>query len=189
MNNSLINVNDIKNGMTIIYDGKLCVIISFLHVKPGKGAAVMKVKMRNLKTGTITEETINSDKKLEKAHVDKKTMSYLYNSGTGYVFMDNETYEQTEISEDKLTDEKKFLKENMEVQIAFYQGEIIGVTLPEKVEYEVVDTTDAVKGNTTNNAQKDATLENGLVVKVPLFITNGEKIIVSTLDGKYSSRA
>ncbi len=116
-------------------------------------------------------------------------MSYLYNSGTGYVFMDNETYEQTEITEDKLVEEKKFLKENMEVQIDFYQGEIIGVTLPEKVEYVVAETTEAVKGNTTNNAQKDATLENGYVVKVPLFINQGEKIIVSTLDGKYSSRA
>ncbi len=189
MNNSLINVNDIKNGMTIIYDGKLCVVQSFLHVKPGKGAAVMKVKMRNLKTGTITEETINSDKKLEKAHVEKKKMAYLYNSGTGYVFMDNETYEQIEITEDKLEYEKKFLLENMEVQIAFYQGEIIGITLPEKVEYTVAETTEAVKGNTTNNAQKDATLENGLVVKVPLFITEGERIIVSTEDGKYSSRA
>lgn len=187
--NGLININDIKNGMTIIYDGKLFLVQSFLHVKPGKGAAFMKVKMRNLKTGAIIEETINSSVKVEKAHVEKKKMAYLYNSGAGYVFMDNETYEQIEITEDKLEEEKKFLKENMEVQIAFYQGEIIGVTLPEKVEYVVTDTTDTVKGNTTNNAQKDATLENGLVVKVPLFITQGETIIVSTLDGKYSSRA
>ena len=127
--------------------------------------------------------------KVEKAHVEKKKMSYLYNSGTGYVFMDNETYEQSEITEDKLVEEVKFLKENMEVQIAFYQGEIIGVTLPEKVEYVVAETTEAVKGNTTNNAQKDATLENGYVVKVPLFINQGETIIVSTLDGKYCSRA
>lgn len=187
--NSLININDIKNGMTIIYDGKLCVVQEFQHVKPGKGAAFMKVKLRNLRTGATVEETINSSIKVEKAHVSKKKMSYLYNSGTGYVFMDNETYEQTEITEDKLENEKKFLKENMEVQIDFYQGEIIGITLPEKVEYEVVETTEAVKGNTTNNAQKDATLETGYVVKVPLFISQGEKIIVSTLDGKYSSRA
>lgn len=187
--NGLININDIKNGMTIIYDGKLCLVQSFQHVKPGKGAAFMKVKMRNLKTGANIEETINSSVKVEKAHVSKKKMAYLYNSGTGYVFMDNETYEQIEITEDKLEEEKKFLKENMEVQIDFYQGEIIGVTLPEKVEYVVTDTTEAVKGNTTNNAQKDATLENGYVVKVPLFIQQGETIIVSTLDGKYSSRA
>jgi len=187
--NGLININDIKNGMTIIYDGKLYVVLSFQHVKPGKGAAFMKVKMRNLRTGANIEETINSSIKVEKAHVDKKKMTYLYNSGTGYVFMDNETYEQTEVTEDKLENEKKFLKENMEVQLDFYQGEIIGVTLPEKVEYVVAETTEAVKGNTTNNAQKDATLENGYVVKVPLFIQQGETIIVSTLDGKYSSRA
>lgn len=187
--NGLININDIKNGMTIIYDGKLYLVQSFLHVKPGKGAAFMKVKMRNLRTGTTIEETINSSIKVEKAHVDKKKMSYLYNSGTGYIFMDNETYEQIEITEDKLEEEKKYLLENMEVQIAFYQGEIIGITLPEKVEYTVAETTEAVKGNTTNNAQKDATMENGLIVKVPLFISEGEKIIVSTLDGKYSSRA
>jgi elongation factor P len=187
--NSLININDIKNGMTIIYDGKLFLVQSFQHVKPGKGAAFMKVKMRNLRTGATIEETINSSIKVEKAHVEKKKMSYLYNSGTGYVFMDNETYEQSEITEDKLVEEIKFLKENMEVQIAFYQGEIIGITLPEKVEYVVAETTEAVKGNTTNNAQKDATLENGYVVKVPLFINQGETIIVSTLDGKYCSRA
>lgn len=187
--NGLININDIKNGMTIIYDGKLYLVQSFLHVKPGKGAAFMKVKMRNLRTGATIEETINSSIKVEKAHVEKKKMSYLYNSGTGYIFMDNETYEQIEITEDKLEEEKKYLLENMEVQIAFYQGEIIGITLPEKVEYTVAETTEAVKGNTTNNAQKDATMENGLVVKVPLFISEGEKIIVSTLDGKYSSRA
>ena len=187
--NGLININDIKNGMTIIYDGKLYRVQSFQHVKPGKGAAFMKVKLHNLKTGANVEETINSSVKVEKAHVDKKKMTYLYNSGTGYVFMDSDTYEQIEVTEDKLEEEKKFLLENMEVQLDFYQGDIIGVTLPEKVEYTVVDTTDAVKGNTTNNAQKDATLENGYVVKVPLFIQQGEKIIVSTIDGKYSSRA
>ena len=100
--NGLININDIKNGMTIIYDGKLCLVQSFQHVKPGKGAAFMKVKMRNLKTGANVEETINSSVKVEKAHVDKKKMAYLYNSGTGYVFMDNESYEQIEITEDKI---------------------------------------------------------------------------------------
>ena len=187
--NSLININDIKNGMTIIYDGKLFLVQSFQHVKPGKGAAFMKVKLRNLRTGATIEETINSSIKVEKAHVEKKKMSYLYNSGTGYVFMDNETYEQSEITEDKLVEEKKFLKENMEVQIAFYQGEIIGVTLPEKVEYVVAETTEAVKGNTTNNALKDAEVETGMNVRVPLFIEEGETIIVSTSDGKYVSRA
>jgi elongation factor P len=149
----------------------------------------MKVKLHNLKTGANVEETINSSVKVEKAHVDKKKMTYLYNSGTGYVFMDNETYEQTEVPEEKLEEVKKFLKENLEVNIQFYDGEILGITLPEKIEYEVTDTTEAVKGNTTNNAQKDATLDNGLVIKVPLFIAQGEKVLVTTEDGKYSSRA
>ena len=130
--NELININDIKNGMTVFYNGNICQVQSFLHVKPGKGAAIMKVKMRNLKTGTITEESINSNVKIEKAHVDKKKMAYLYNSGSAYVFMDNETYEQIEITPDKLGDALKYLKENLEVQIDFYEGDIIGVTLPEK---------------------------------------------------------
>ncbi len=187
--NGLVNINDIKTGMTIIYDGKLYQVQSFLHVKPGKGAAFMKVKMRNLKTGAIIEETINSSVKVEKAMVEKKKMVYLYNSGSAYVFMDNETYEQIEITSDKLGEAEKYLKENLEVQIDFYDGDIIGVTLPEKIEYEIVETTDAVKGNTTTNATKDATLDNGLVIRVPLFINQGEKVLVTTEDGKYSSRA
>ena len=181
--------NELKPGNYFTLDGNIYVVLDTLHNKTAMAKMVIKLKTKNLRTGAIIEETINSSVKVEKAHVDKKKMVYLYNSGTGYVFMDNETYEQTEITEDKLADEKKFLKENMEVQIDFYQGEIIGVTLPEKVEYVVAETTEAVKGNTTNNAMKDATLENGYVVKVPLFIQQGETIIVSTLDGKYSSRA
>ena len=118
--NGLININDIKNGMTIIYDGKLYLVQSFQHVKPGKGAAFMKVKMRNLKTGANIEETINSSVKVEKAHVDKKKMTYIYNSGTGYVFMDSETYEQLEVPGEKIQEEEKLLKENLEVQLDFY---------------------------------------------------------------------
>ena len=183
------NINDIKNGMTVIMDGKLCQIQEFQHVKPGKGAAIVKVKLKNLKTGAITVESYNSTIKVEKAHIDKKPMTFLYKDGDNYVFMDSETYEQVSVPESRLEDEKKFLKENLEIKINFYQGEIIGLDLPEKIEFEVVDTTDAVKGNTTNNAQKDATVETGYVVKVPLFINQGEHIIISTVDGKYSGRA
>ena len=184
-----ININEIKNGMTIIIDGKLCLIEEFQHVKPGKGSAFMKMKLRNLRTGSLVEETYNTNIKIERARVEKSKMNYLYSQGDSYVFMNNETYEQLEIPESKLVDQIKFLKEGMDIDISTYEGEIIGITLPEKVEYVVAETTEAVKGNTTNNAQKDATLENGLVVKVPLFITEGERIIVSTEDGKYSSRA
>ncbi len=184
-----ININDIKNGMTVIIDGNLCLIQEFQHVKPGKGPAFVRIKLKNLKTGSIVEETFNTNIKIEKAHVDKVTMQYLYNTGSSYVFMNMSTYEQIEIPEEKLADEKKFLKENMELQIDFFDGEIIGITLPEKIEFEVIETTEATKGNTTNNAMKDATIETGYVVKVPLFINQGERIIISTKDGKYSSRA
>ncbi len=184
-----ININDIKNGMTVIIDGNLCLIQEFQHVKPGKGPAFVRIKLKNLRTGSTVEQTFNTNIKIERAHVDKKMMQYLYNNGSNYVFMDTNTYEQIEIPENILEDEKKFLKENLEIQINFYNGEIIGIELPEKIEFEVIETTDATKGNTTNNAMKDATIETGYTIKVPLFISQGEKIIVSTKDGKYSSRA
>ena len=184
-----ININDIKNGMTIIMDGNLSQIIEFQHVKPGKGPAFVRIKLKNLRTGAIVEDTYNTNLKVEKAHIDKMPMQYLYQDGNKYVFMNSQTYDQIEIPEEKLAEEKKFLKEGMEITIDFYEGEIIGITLPEKIEFEVIETEPAVKGNTTNNAMKDATIETGFVVKVPLFINQGEKIIISTKDGKYSSRA
>lgn len=184
-----ININDIKNGMTIIMDGNLSQIIEFQHVKPGKGPAFVRIKLKNLRTGAIVEDTYNTNLKVEKAHIDKMPMQYLYQDGNKYVFMNSQTYDQIEIPEEKLEDEKKFLKEGMEITIDFYEGEIIGITLPEKIEFEVIETEPAVKGNTTNNAMKDATIETGYTVKVPLFINQGEKIIISTKDGKYSSRA
>ncbi len=184
-----ININDIKNGMTIIMDGNLSQIVEFQHVKPGKGPAFVRIKLKNLRTGAIVEDTYNTNLKVEKAHIDKMPMQYLYQDGNKYVFMNSQTYDQIEIPEEKLENEKKFLKEGMEITIDFYEGEIIGITLPEKIEFEVIETEPAVKGNTTNNAMKDATIETGFVVKVPLFINQGEKIIISTKDGKYSSRA
>lgn len=184
-----ININDIKNGMTIIIDGKLCLIEEFQHVKPGKGSAFMKMKLRNLRTGSLVEETYNTNIKIEKARVDRLPMQYLYSMGDSYVFMNTETYEQLEIPAEKLKDQIKFLKEGLDISITMYEGEILGINLPEKVEYEIIETSEAVKGNTTNNAQKDAKIETGYVVKVPLFINQGEKIIVSTADGKYAGRA
>ncbi len=184
-----ININDIKNGMTIIIDGKLCLIEEFQHVKPGKGSAFMKMKLRNLRTGALVEETYNTNIKIERARVERIPMQYLYSMGESYVFMNNETYDQMEIPAEKLENQIKFLKEGLEITVTMYEGEIIGITLPEKVEYEVTETTEAVKGNTTNNAQKDATIETGYTIKVPLFISQGEKIIISTSDGKYAGRA
>ena len=184
-----ININDIKNGMTIIINGNLCLIQDFQHVKPGKGPAFVRIKLKNLRTGSIVEETFNTNIKIEKAMVDKQPMQYLYNSGDSYVFMNTESYEQTELHKDLLTEEVKYLKEGLEITISTYKGEVIGVGLPEKIEYEIIDSVSAVRGNTSSSALKDATIETGYIVKVPLFINVGDRIIISTKDGKYNSRA
>ncbi len=184
-----ININDIKNGMTIIIDGNLCNIVEFQHVKPGKGPAFVRIKLKNLRTGSIVENTYNTNIKITRAHIDKVKAQYLYSQGNDYVFMNTSTYDQIEINKDVLGDSVHFIKEGMEIDIDSYEGEIIGISLPEKVEYEVIETEPAVKGNTATNATKDAKIETGYVVKVPLFINQGEKIIISTKDGKYSSRA
>jgi len=184
-----ININDIKNGMTVIIDGNLCLIQEFQHVKPGKGPAFVRIKLRNLRTGSTVEETFNTNIKIERARVEKSKMQYLYSMGDSYVFMNNEDYSQLEIPASKLSDEQKYLKEGLDIEVSTYEGEIIGIVLPEKIDYEVTETVDATKGNTTNNALKDATIETGYVVKVPMFISEGERIIISTKDGKYVSRA
>ena len=181
-----ININDIKNGMTIIMDGNLYTIVEFQHVK---GPAFVRIKRRNLRTGAVTEDTFNTNIKITKAHIEKVKAGYLYQMGDTYVFMNNSTYEQIELPASVLGDNVNFIKEGLEIDIDNYDGEIIGITLPEKVEYEVIETEPAVKGNTATNASKDAKIETGYVVKVPLFINEGEKIIISTKDGKYSGRA
>ena len=185
----MFNINDIKNGMTFLFEGNIYQVIEFLHVKPGKGAAFLKTKLRNLRTGATVEKTFNTSIKLEKAMIQKQTMSYLYNTGDTYYFMNMETYEQVELTKDQIGDDIKYLKENINVDLSFYNGELLGMILPEKIEYTVVHTEPAVKGNTTNNARKDAYMENGLMVRVPLFIEQGEKIIISTKNGEYDSRA
>ena len=184
-----ININDIKNGMTIIMDGNLYTIVEFQHVKPGKGPAFVRIKRKNLRTGYLTEDTFNTNIKITKARIEKVKASYLYSMGDDYVFMNGETYEQMEIPSSILGNNVNFIKEGLEIDIDYYEGEIIGITLPEKIEYEVVETEPAVKGNTATNASKDAKIETGYIVKVPLFINEGEKIIISTKDGKYSGRA
>ena len=185
----MFNVNDIKNGMTIKYEGNVYQVVEFQHVKPGKGSAFVKTKLKNLKTQSTLEITFNAGIKLEKANVQKKQLSYLYNDGNNYVFMDNNTYEQLEIPTSKLEDEAPLLKENMDVEVMSYEGEVIGVSLPEKVSYKVIKAESAVKGNTTSGAMKDVTIETGYTLKAPLFIEEGEEIIITTRDGKYSSRA
>ena len=184
-----ISINDIKNGMTIIIDGKLCMIEDFQHVKPGKGSAFMRIKLRNLRTGALVENTYNTNINVEKAHVNRMPMQFLYVDGNNYVFMNTETYDQLELSKDKIGDNANFLKEGLEVLIFFYEGEMLGMNLPDKIALKVVHTEPAVKGNTTSSAMKDATLETGKVIKVPLFIEEGEELLISSKDGKYVSRA
>ena len=184
----MVNVNDIKNGMTIEVDGNIYTILEFQHVKPGKGAAFVKMKLKNLRTGSIIEQTFNSSTKVGKAMIEKKTMQYLYNNGGNYVFMDMGDYSQIELPLSQIKDESKFLTENSEVSIMYYNSEMLGVNLPEKVELQVVKTEPGIKGNTATTATKEAELNTGLIIRVPLFIDEGDIVIVSTSDGKYVSR-
>lgn len=184
----MINVNDFKTGVTISYDGSIYEVLEFQHVKPGKGAAIVKAKLKNLRTGSIAEQTFNAGIKILTAHINKQKMQYLYASGSTYSFMNMETYEQIELDESQISNEVKFLKEGLEVYITFFESEMLGIELPEKIDYKITSTEPAVKGNTATGATKDAIIETGLLVKVPLFIGEGEEIIVSTKDGKYVSR-
>ena len=185
----MISTNDLKNGITIEVDGAIFVVLNTEHVKPGKGAAIVKAKLKNLRTGAIYEQTFNAGIKVATARIEKQLMQYLYNMNDIYYFMNMDSYEQLELAKASVGDDANFLKENLEVYITSYEGEVLGLQLPDKVELVVTHTEPAVKGNTTNNALKDAEVETGMNVRVPLFIEEGETIIVSTADGKYVSRA
>ncbi|MDD4624420.1 MAG: elongation factor P [Tenericutes bacterium] len=184
----MINVNDFKTGMTIELDGEIFEVLEFSHVKPGKGAAFVKAKLYNLRTGSNTENSFNSSTKVPKALIEKKPMQFLYMNGNNYVFMNMDNYEQIEINETQINKEKNYLKENQDVFVIFYGDELLGINLPEKVELLITKSEPGVKGNTSSTAMKDAITETGLLVKVPLFVNEGEEIIVSTKDGKYVSR-
>jgi elongation factor P len=185
----MISVNEFKTGLTIEVDGGIWRVIDFQHVKPGKGAAFVRSKLRNLRTGAIQEKTFRAGEKVEKAQIDNRRMQYLYASGDQHVFMDNESYEQIELPASRIDYELKFLKENMEVFIIMYQGEILGIDLPNTVELEVTETEPGIKGDTASGGTKPATLETGLVVQVPFFVNQGDRLIINTTDGSYVSRA
>jgi elongation factor P len=181
--------NDFKTGMTIQSDGNLWSIIEFQHVKPGKGSAFVRSKLRNLRTGAVIDKTWRAGEKVATAHIDKRKMIYSYAMGDEFVFMDNETYEQVEIRRDAIEYQLNFIIEGMEVNVISFEGEILGVDIPEKVTLEVAQADPAVKGNTAQSATKDAVLETGYKLQVPLFVNQGEKIIVNTNTGKYDKRA
>ncbi len=185
----MIKVNDLKNGVVIEYDGKLMQIMEFMHVLQNK-VAYVRVKMKDLRTGSVMETALKgSDSAFKRCFIDKRKMQYIYSSGDAYVFMDGETYEQIEIPAERLEWEKNFLQEGMEVNVQFYESEILNILLPDKITCVVSNCDPAVKGDTKTNALKDAFLESGFLVKVPMFINQGEEIIVSTITGDYVSRA
>lgn len=185
----MIIVNDLKPGTTFQHENNIFTVLDVDRNKTAMRQMIVKVKVKNLRTGVINEISFTGGDKVEQAMIEKKKMQYLYDSGDALVFMDNETYDQIEIQKDRLTWEKNFLTPNLEVDISMYENEILGLILPDKVELQLVECEPAVKGDTATNALKNAKCETGLEVRVPLFIENEERILVSTADGKYSSRA
>lgn len=184
----MINVNDFKTGVSVEIEGDAYVVVEFQHVKPGKGSAFVRTKLRNARTGAVVEQTFNAGVKLPKAHLDRREMEYLYHDGEFYVMMDVETYDQLQLSESQMGDNKNFLKENMHLSVLSYKGNVIGVDLPGNVELEVIDTEPGIKGDTASGGNKPATLETGAVVRVPFFINVGDRIKVNTSTGEYIER-
>ena len=182
----MISSNDLKPGMTIQQDGEIFVVLEQSQNKTARSAMVVKAKVRNLRSGANVELSFGGGDKVAPAHIDKKEMQYLYDSDDALIFMDNETYEQIEVLKDNLKWEINFLKPNDNVMISMFEGEILGVILSDKVSLRVVECEPAVKGDTATSASKNAVLETGLEVKVPLFISQDEVILINTSDGKYS---
>lgn len=172
----------------MIIDGKIYVVLDFMHVKPGKGAAILRTKLKDLRTGTVIERNFNTNTKFEQAIIEKKPVQFSYESNNAYYFMDTATYEMYQLSEDVIGFSKNFLREGMELSLTFFEDEVLDVVLPEKVELTVAETTDAVSG-VSGTSTKDAVLETGLKLRVPQFIKTGDKILVSTSDGSYCGRA
>ncbi|RPA60139.1 elongation factor P [Aerococcus agrisoli] len=185
----MITTNDFKNGLTIQDNGNLFRVVEFQHVKPGKGSAFVRSKLKNLRTGALLEKTWRAGEKVETAHIENREMQYLYADGQTHVFMDTETYEQLEIQEAQIEDELKFMLENMMVKVITFGAEVIGVELPKTVELVVTETEPGIKGDTASGGTKPATMETGLVVNVPFFINAGDKLVVNTDGGEYMSRA
>ena len=185
----MVTAGDFRNGVTFEMDGNVYSIIEFQHVKPGKGAAFVRTKIRNVISGAVTEKTFNPNDKYPTAFIERKDMEYLYNDGDLYYFMDSETYEQLPISPNVLGDNFRIVKENMVCKLLSYKGNVFGIEPPNFVELQVRETEPGVKGDTATNVTKPATLETGAEIKVPIFINVGEMIRVDTRSGEYMERA
>jgi len=184
-----VSTNDLRNGMTLNLPEGLFSVIEFQHVKPGKGGAFVRTKLKNSRTGAVIERTYRADEKLEQAIIDKREMQFLYRDGAEYVFMDTSTYDQLQVETGLLGDAANYLKEGDDAVIQFYGTEIVGVELPAAVELTVTETEPGLQGDRVSGARKPATLETGLVIQVPLFINPDEKIKVDTRTGEYLTRA
>ena len=182
------STNDLKNGMVLKIEGQLWAVVEFQHVKPGKGPAFVRTKLRNVESGKNVDKTFNAGTKVETANVDKRTMQYLYNDGSSYVFMDTSTYEQLEVSPDIVGDASNFMLENQEAIVATNDGTVLYIELPASVELEVTYTEPGLQGDRSTGGTKPATLETGAQIQVPLFISTGEKLKVDTRDGRYLGR-
>lgn len=185
----MISAGDFRNGMCFEMDNQVYQVVEFQHVKPGKGAAFVRTKYKNVKTGSVVERSFNPNEKFEQAQLDRNDMQYIYADSDLYYFMDQETYDQRPIHKDQIGDSIKFLKEAMICKVLSFKGEVFSVELPITVELEITECEPGVKGDTTNNATKYATLETGAVVKVPLFVNQNEIIRVDTRTGEYLERA
>ena len=184
----MISAGDLRKGTTFEYEGQVYTVIDFLHVKPGKGAAFVRTKLRNVISGGVTDTTFNPTAKLQEAVIERKEMQYLYSDGELYYFMDQETYEQIPLNYEKVEDAIKFIKENMFAVIKFYKGEAFSVEAPNFVELLITQADPGVKGNTATGATKPAVVETGATVYVPLFVEQGETIVIDTRTGEYLKR-
>lgn len=185
----MISTNDFKTGMTVEMDGNVWAIVEFLHVKPGKGSAFVRSKLKNVETGAVMEKTFRAGEKLPRAIVDRRDMQYLYASGENeFVFMDNESFDQSTMTKEQIGDGFIYLKENMSITVLMYGHKIIGIDIPNFVELEVTDTPPSEKGDTAQGGTKPATLETGAVVNVPFFVKNGDVIRVDTRTNSYLDR-
>ncbi len=185
----MISVNDLRTGLTIQIDGEVFSVVEFLHVKPGKGAAFVRTKLRNAKTGAVRDMTFRGGERIQRAIVETKQMQFLYSSDQDYYFMDINTYDQISLRSEDLGEAPKYLLENMTIGIQFFQNQPIGVDLPTTVNLKIVDTEPGFRGDTATSATKPATLETGITIQVPLFVDQGEEVKVDTRTGEYLSRA
>jgi elongation factor P len=185
----MITAGDFRNGSTFELDGQVFQVVEFMHVKPGKGAAFVRTKLKNVITGATIERTFNPTDKMPEAHIERRDMQYLYSDGDLYYFMDMETYEQLPLGADTVSDSLKFVKENMTVKVLSYKGNVYGIEPPTFVELEVTHTEPGFKGDTATGATKPAVVETGASVKVPLFVNQGDVIRIDTRTGEYLERA